>query len=294
MKYLPTPPLLLYRRFVRSIEFNGFRGALAHSWQRLFRSLKNNGLSGTFERAFLKAPVAPAPQVASLPKTHPFDLLRGTDTGGFLSGASIPAATLSALYTTAYLGIAPSALRSALAALPLQREDFTFVDIGSGKGRALLVAAEFPFRDLIGVEIAAELCQIARANLALHPQWKDRISVVNQDATKFAYPGTPLVLFVYFPFLSPILRRVLANLLNQLRRSPHPAYLLYADIYGDLVRLHEDTPAYQKVISSFAEIREQSNSIYPLTPEETDAEPSSGTLIRFTLYSIDVTAGPNR
>ncbi len=289
MKYKASPPLLLLRRFVRSIEFNGFRGAFAHAGKRLYRSVRQNGLGGTLERAFLKAPTLAVIDPAPPSPPHPFDLAHGTETGGFISGAEIPAATLSAIYTTVYLGIAPSALQSALGALPLQYEDFTFVDVGCGKGRALLIAAEFPFQRLVGVEITSDLATVARANLALFPQWKDRISVVHQDAVTFEYPAAPLVLFVYYPFLSPVLRRVLANLVGQLKRSPRPVYLLFADIYADLDRLREDKPAYAAVMDSFSSLTKMSETIYPLTEEEIAAEPSRCTINRIALYSIDVT-----
>jgi hypothetical protein len=289
MRYSPSPPLLLLRRFVRSIEFNGFRGALTHSFQRFYRSLRQHGPGGVFARAFIKAPVLPVANPPEPRPPHPFDVLHGTDTGGFISGANMPAATLSAIYTTVCLGIAPSALQSALAALPVKYEDFTFVDVGCGKGRALLIAAEFPFQRLVGIEITSELSRVSQANLALFPQWKDRISVVNQDAVRFVYPDTPLVLFLYNPFLTPVFRRVLANLVRQLRQSPRRVYLLFADIYADLDRLRNDKPVYAAVMDSFSSITNLSESIYHLNAEELAVEPSRCTVNRISLYSIDVT-----
>jgi hypothetical protein len=47
-------------------------------------------------------------------------------------------------------------LRETLAALPIAYDKFAFVDCGSGKGRTLLIASEFPFKFIIGVEFAAE------------------------------------------------------------------------------------------------------------------------------------------
>src|SRR6516225_8353137 len=78
---------------------------------------------------------------------------------------------LSGLYSTGHLGIPPPALTEAISWLPIAHEAFTFVDIGCGKGRALMVASAFPFRRLVGVEISPELCEIARANTARRPEW---------------------------------------------------------------------------------------------------------------------------
>jgi SAM-dependent methyltransferase len=267
MKYHPNPALRLLRRFFRSFEYNGFRGAVAHSYRRLLRSLKSHGFRGTLERAFVKAPAEPQTALAQEP--HPFDLLHGTETGGRISSADLNAVSLSALFATGYLGVPPSALRPALAALPIRHEDFTFVDIGSGKGRALFVAAEFPFRRLIGVEIAGKLCEAARANVALKPEWRDRISIVNEDATRFVYPEGPLVLFLYYPFYAAILRRVLANLEREFSHSTRPIYLLYGNGFDtndfeSFAEIHQ----FRKVMKSFLFLHEVSEKVYPVSPED--------------------------
>ncbi len=281
MRYSPSPPLRLLRRFILSVEYNGVQGALLHSWRRLFSSLKNHGVRGTFERAFVKAPVpAEFPERSSL---HPFDLEHGTDTGGWISGGDLAASTLSALYTTIYLGIAPSALRAALAASPIARGDLTFVDIGCGKGRALLIAAEFPFRRLLGVELAPELCAIANANLALNPDWTSRISVTNGDATTFVYPEGPLFIFLYTPFLLPLVRRFMANLEGQLRRSPRPAYLLYANLYRTEADALADN-TYPDLIGACSLLRPIFDTVYPLALDDAAAEPRNGKFSRFVLY----------
>jgi len=287
MKDRLSPPLRLFRRLFRSIEFNGIRGAMAHSYRRLFRSLKNHGVKGTFERAFLKAPEAPQKAVEFKP--HPFDVLHGTDTGGHVAAADLTWRSLSAVFANGYLGIPPSTLRPALAALPIQHREFSFIDIGCGKGRALFVAAEFPFRQLIGVELSSELCEVARLNAAHNPAWTDRVSIVNQDATSFIYPEGPLVLFFYYPFYAAVLRRVLGNLERQLRLSPRLAYLLYANFHADDANSNPATPRYQKVLSSCAFLERVSDSSYTLSPEDAAHEPSSCIANRFTLYRAGIT-----
>ena len=276
MKFRPTPPLLLLRRLARSVEKNGVRGAIVHSWLRLFRSLRNHGLGGTLDRALRKAPSAPRVEVPDSP--HPFDLVHGTDTGGYISGADLPSVSLSALYITAYAGIAPTVLIQAIEDLPLEPEKFTFIDLGCGKGRALMVAAQFPFRNLLGVEIASELCTSARANIALKRDWDSRISILNEDATTVIFPDGPLLIFMFHPFLAPVLRRVLANLESQLRRSPRETYLLYGR-----------NPRYAKVLARFPFLQEVSQSSYPLSAEEAAVDYFHLTEESFTLYSVDLT-----
>jgi hypothetical protein len=276
MKFRPSPPLKLLRRLVRSIEANGVRGATVHSLQRLFRSLKKHGLHGTLNRAFIKAPVAPGVDAPEPP--HPFDLQYGTDTGGYTSSAELHGNTLSSLYTTAYWGIAPSALSSALSSLKIKFDEFTFVDVGCGKGRAILVAAQFPFHHLFGVEIDPELCVTARANLTLRPELADRASIINEDAVSVTYPVGPLFIFMFHPFLAPVLRRVLANLETQLRNSPRPTYLLYAR-----------NPRYTHVLEKFPFLQELSETGHPLSSEDAAVDRFRLTHEQFTLYSANLT-----
>jgi SAM-dependent methyltransferase len=277
MRFVPTPPLLLYRRFVRSIDKHGFGGALVRSWQRLIHSLGNHGLSGTLERAFVKAP-GPAHSkewVAARPPS-PFDVAHGTDTGGYISGAELQSVSMSAVYITAYAGIQPSVLTQALANLPISPEKFTFIDLGCGKGRALMIAAQFPYRRLLGVELATDLCRAAEINIASNPDWASRITVLNQDATTFTYPEGPLLVYLFHPFLAPVLRRVLANLERQLRRSPRETYVLYAR-----------NPHFE-VLQRFPFLSQISETSYPFSPEEVAADYFQMTEESFTLYSVDL------
>ena len=215
----------LWLRFRRSVKINGLPMAIWRSIRRLFRSLRHHGLTGTASRAAHK-PGLIFDHEAPLP-THPFDILHGVDTSGYIrSGVLLNSA--SAIHTVAYYGISPSTLHQGLTRIPAPLDRFTFVDIGCGKGRALIVAAQFHFARLIGVDLAAELCEIAVQNLALVPAAAGRVSVLNVDAITLVYPETPLVIFLYDPFYAPILRKVLANLERQLRRSPRETYILYA------------------------------------------------------------------
>src|SRR3569833_171774 len=73
--------------------------------------------------------------------------------------------------------------------------DYTFIDLGSGKGRALFLAAMYPFDRVIGVEVQEELHQIAEENIArfqIPGQQCHDVSVVCQDARDYEFPSTPL------------------------------------------------------------------------------------------------------
>lgn len=102
-----------------------------------------------------------------------------------------------------------------LDASPLRPEHATFVDLGAGMARVVLLAARRPFRAVIGVEISPALVEIARENLAAvrDPQRVARdVKIVRADAGAYAFPRGDLVVYLYNPFRAPVLHDVLANL----------------------------------------------------------------------------------
>lgn len=101
-----------------------------------------------------------------------------------------------------------------LDASPLAPERATFVDLGAGMGRVVMLAARRPFRAVIGVEISPALAEIARENLAtLHDPTRvvRDVKIVRADAAEYAFPRGDLVVFMYNPFHGPVLDAVLAN-----------------------------------------------------------------------------------
>src|SRR5215469_11602963 len=70
------------------------------------------------------------------------------------------------LLNSSYQPIEPDIFHEMLSAVPADFRHYTFIDIGSGKGRALLLASESRFRRIIGIELLPELNRIAQANIA--------------------------------------------------------------------------------------------------------------------------------
>lgn len=101
-----------------------------------------------------------------------------------------------------------------LDASPLAPDGATFVDLGAGMGRVLLLAARRPFRAVVGVEISPALAEVARDNLrAADPRRVARdLRVVRADAAEYRFPPGDLVVYFYNPFAAPVMERVLAAL----------------------------------------------------------------------------------
>ncbi len=170
---------------------------------------------------------------------HPFDARYGTDTGGYLTPQEVAAGREHDAQNYGYSAIAPSVFREALArwreTLPgaaKRLSAFTFVDVGAGKGRALLLAAEAPFRKVVGVEMNEELAGVARRNVA---RWSStarqraKIRVMQADALEFRWPRTPLLVYLYNPFACELVEQVSARLAAAAASASGLADILYVN-----------------------------------------------------------------
>jgi predicted RNA methylase len=164
---------------------------------------------------------------------HPFDRAYGTKTSGFVSENELPrsavAATDECYWGSAYWGSQPSFVRAAIAALPAP-QSFTFIDLGCGKGRALVVASEFGFKHIVGVELSPKLAEIGRKNARIIETkfpTRTRISIQVGDASTFQFPSGNIAVYIYNPFGPEILTKVLAVLEAAMVAERREVYLVY-------------------------------------------------------------------
>ena len=160
---------------------------------------------------------------------HPFDLQHQTDTSGAVASEELPPSRFVDKHTAIYAGSQPSLIRTALTALPAL-EDFHFVDLGCGKGRPLLVASEFPFRSITGLEFSPPLAEIARANIEIvrkeyPPRPPMRVEI--GDAGDYQFPSGNFVVFLYHPFGQEIMRRVVTAIESALILEDREIYVVY-------------------------------------------------------------------
>ena len=108
--------------------------------------------------------------------------------------------------------------------------DFTFVDLGSGKGRTLLMASDHPFRRIVGIELIPSLHQICQENLSRYKSELQKcfsFECFCADATSFPFQEGPLVIYLFNPFPEAGLRSALENLRQSLHHHQRPVYVLY-------------------------------------------------------------------
>ncbi len=159
-----------------------------------------------------------------------FDRTRGIETGGTLDGFDGVQVVGSVRDALPYIPVRVATARAALAAMPVtDYSQYSFVDVGSGKGRMLFVAAEFPFRRVIGIEFVVALHDAATRNIHRFRRGRQRsglIESINADATTFDWPAGPLVLFLFNPFGPATFEAVLRSLQASLDRSPRHVVLV--------------------------------------------------------------------
>jgi SAM-dependent methyltransferase len=165
---------------------------------------------------------------------HPFDAQFGVRTSGLIAGRHLKSGHRHDRHATAYYGVAPSVLRALvkrwqkLSSAPIA--ETTFVDLGAGMGRAVLLASELGFKAVVGVELHPTLARIARKNVALwHAagRGKASIRIVETDAVEFTLPPGPAVVFLFNPFGAAVLRRLLKSWRTTQPQRSDPMHILY-------------------------------------------------------------------
>jgi SAM-dependent methyltransferase len=123
-------------------------------------------------------------------------------------------------------------LRRALRAMRIPPHTFAFVDLGSGKGRPLLIAADYSFTRVIGVEFSPTLHRIAQRNIArfrARTGSAQRFELHLGDAASFDFPPEPVALHLYNPFGERVLDQVLSRLEESLEESPRDVIVFYVN-----------------------------------------------------------------
>jgi SAM-dependent methyltransferase len=152
--------------------------------------------------------------------------------------------------------------------IPLNRHTATYVDLGAGRGRAVILAAEMGFRRVVGVELDEQLVAEAQENIhrwrsrRRRAQQQQQVTVVHGDAAAYRLPDGPLVILLYNPFGPTTMRYVLRQICERTRRSADPVYIAYLN------------PVNQSVFREFPQLvvhsRARRWAVYRLDPTQLD------------------------
>ncbi len=217
---------------------------MVYRWgQKVVHSLKQRGMTATLRLVLLNIyhllrEYSPGRRRA-LAQERQFDQEFGVDTSGPLGLLDLEVEDEAYQYAFGYQATLPGAFRRLLSKLPIRHQDFIFIDLGSGKGRTLLLASELPFKKIIGVELSPRLHRIAQENIRKYrstTQQCQEIEAVCLNAAAYPIPAEPAVIYLYNPFKEVVMLRVLENLRLSLQAHPREVFILYCNpVLDDLL-----------------------------------------------------------
>lgn len=174
----------------------------------------------------------------SAPPRERFDTVYNVDTAGYLPKTSDGVEDEEAVtHAIKYVPVAERVLHSIFEKLKAEIDvaDFSFVDFGCGKGRAVVAATRLPFRAVLGVELFPALARAAQENVRRYRSSSmgasartQDIRIVCENALECALPDSNLVVFMYRPFKGPIFQGVLDRLSEFARNQGRKVWIVYA------------------------------------------------------------------
>ncbi len=157
-----------------------------------------------------------------------FDWFHGTETAGIIETPDLAVASVHKDHGIRYQPTRARPFRRLMRVLQIPPGE-VFVDIGSGKGRVLIMASAFGPKKIIGVDYAPELCDIARRNLVSRGRRDSTIATIIHccDAAEYGFEEGETVIYMFNPFDTVVLDKMLQRLAASLRRAPRKAWLIY-------------------------------------------------------------------
>jgi len=155
-----------------------------------------------------------------------FDLLLGVSTRGTAApGDANFGAGGDNCY---YQGCGWLPLRRALKDLNPSASD-VFVDLGSGKGKALLIAGLLPYKRVVGVEIDKELSRLATRNInRARPRLRvDQVESLTASVLEWPIPDDASVIFMFNPFVGQTFSAVMSKIFESYDRNPRILHIVY-------------------------------------------------------------------
>jgi hypothetical protein len=196
--------------------------------RKVLRSVRRRGIAGTawfftYRSISLLLGRTPISQ---------FDKRNGTDTTNEVKLHDLSVNSANVKFGIPYTGTPVEVFEQFFRDAPIPHEAFTFVDFGSGKGRAVMLASNYPFRKIIGVEFAPELIEIAKTNLSKYRDPAQKctdIEFVCSDATEYPLPADPMVFYFANPFVKDVMRTMVRRIEQSLRDFPREAWVVYVN-----------------------------------------------------------------
>jgi predicted RNA methylase len=234
--------------------------------KRLVEFVRQKGVSGLIGRAseagisgtlgFVKRQIRY--QVCSFMGAQ-WDRKYGVDTSGQIDLKDIEVVGPNKGGGYSSVSTSPSAYAFLSAFFPADWKKFTFVDVGCGKGRVLMLAALQGFDTIIGIEFAPLLCEIAKQNFTnFSGRQPSKWSIVNADAATVDLPlDQPLLIYSFNPFSAEIWKQFIPVLLRAREISKHPMCIVLSGTLPESLR------ATAAVLQNSAGFRQRAHGVTP-------------------------------
>jgi hypothetical protein len=184
-----------------------------------------------------------------------FDRVYNVETTKIVKTGELDTKSINWKYASAYRAMHSSySLSEMLSFFEIDFSKYTFIDVGSGKGRVILMASMLPFNRIVGIEFSKSLIDIAEENLLKFPknnQLCDDISFHLLDAAEYSFPKEEYILFMYNPFYEPVMEKVIENITKQFSYNPIHFIVIYlnpqfAYLFDEIDFLKEKETKYER------------------------------------------------
>jgi hypothetical protein len=206
---------MLMRKAAKSLRKRGIIGTSRHIWRI------------TASTVVAACRLSQPPSDRRLVEDERFDAEQGVDTAAQLHPSEVSIESSDWIYGNRYQPAAVGEFELAISHCTVDLKDYVFVDVGCGKGKVLVLAGELPFQHVYGVEWGRELAETAKRNIAKVNGLDGKVTVICGDATTWALPDRPLILFLNNPFEAPLLKRFVKHIERSLMESPRDIQVLY-------------------------------------------------------------------
>jgi hypothetical protein len=164
-----------------------------------------------------------------------YDYRHGTDTSSFVQVKELSAASKNLKNAGHYEPSSPFLFKTIMNHLSVDYNEYVFIDIGSGKGRILILASDYPFAEVIGIEFSPQLHAIAESNLINNEHRRaSKITLLCADVADYEFSNNNTVLYLFNPFN----RVMILKLLDKLRylAEHNKIYMVYSNaLHSDIV-----------------------------------------------------------